>query len=76
MSHIASTLVLPAVGAAAITAEASNSTLKTKLRAEGISVTFNRDGNTVEVLKNVDLEASEGEFVCLLGPSGCGNPHF
>jgi len=76
MSHIASTLALPAVGAPAITAAASNSSLKTKLRAEGITVTFNRDGKSVEVLKNVDLEASEGEFVCLLGPSGCGKSTF
>ncbi|MEP1029711.1 MAG: putative 2-aminoethylphosphonate ABC transporter ATP-binding protein, partial [Alphaproteobacteria bacterium] len=23
-------------------------------------------------LKNVSLDVSEGEFVCFLGPSGCG----
>lgn len=46
--------------------------LKTKLRAEGIDMVFNRDGNNVHVLQQVDLEVSEGEFVCLLGPSGCG----
>src|SRR5215472_9121226 len=76
MSHIASTVGLSIAGAPAITAAASSSALKTKLRAEGITVTFNRDGNTVEVLKSVDLEASEGEFVCLLGPSGCGKSTF
>jgi|SRR5579872_7042427 len=45
---------------------------KTKLRAEGIDMVFNRDGNKVEVLQQVDLEVGDGEFVCLLGPSGCG----
>jgi NitT/TauT family transport system ATP-binding protein len=47
-------------------------TLKVKLRAENISMVFNRDGNQVAVLDSVDLEVSEGEFVCILGPSGCG----
>jgi ABC-type nitrate/sulfonate/bicarbonate transport system ATPase subunit len=37
-----------------------------------LSVTFQRDGNTVDVLRNINLEAREGEFVCILGPSGCG----
>jgi len=46
--------------------------LQTKLRANGVSMTFNRDGATTEVLDKVSMEAREGEFVCLLGPSGCG----
>jgi ABC-type nitrate/sulfonate/bicarbonate transport system ATPase subunit len=45
---------------------------KVKLRAEGISMTFKRDGKETSVLENVDLEVGEGEFLCLLGPSGCG----
>src|SRR3954453_23867683 len=48
------------------------SALKPKLRAEGIEMTFTRDGTKVPVLESVKLEVREGEFVCLLGPSGCG----
>ena len=28
--------------------------------------------NKVEVLKGIDLEIEKGEFICFLGPSGCG----
>lgn len=27
---------------------------------------------SLEVLKGIDLDISDGEFVCFLGPSGCG----
>ncbi len=50
----------------------SERAFKTKLRAEGIDMVFNRDGNKVPVLQKVSLEVGDGEFVCLLGPSGCG----
>lgn len=50
--------------------------LRTKLRAEDVSMVFNRNGNQVAVLETLDLEVGEGEFVCILGPSGCGKSTF
>ena len=44
----------------------------TKLRADGISMVFERDGAGIAVLDDISLEVAEREFVCLLGPSGCG----
>ena len=47
-------------------------TVKTKLSITDVTMTFKRDGNSVDVLEKVNLDAREGEFVCILGPSGCG----
>jgi NitT/TauT family transport system ATP-binding protein len=44
----------------------------TKLAAEHISMTFERDDDRVFVLDDINLEVADGEFLCLLGPSGCG----
>ncbi len=46
--------------------------VQTKLTINKLSMTFKRDGNTVNVLEDIHLEARVGEFVCILGPSGCG----
>ena len=54
------------------TATAVSQGVKTKLRAQGITMVFKRDGKETPVLENVNLEVGEGEFLCLLGPSGCG----
>jgi putative ABC transport system ATP-binding protein len=37
-----------------------------------ISKTYSRGGETVEVLKDLDLSAPEGSFEALMGPSGSG----
>jgi len=43
-----------------------------KIRVRGVTKSYARKGDVLEVLSNVDLDVREGEFVCLLGPSGCG----
>lgn len=42
------------------------------LRGEKICKSFNDDNENKLVLKNVDLEINEGEFVTIMGPSGSG----
>jgi len=43
-----------------------------KVRIQGLSKTFQTNGNEIRVLDNIDLDVREGELVCILGPSGCG----
>jgi NitT/TauT family transport system ATP-binding protein len=44
-----------------------------KLLLRNISKSFsNRSGEATCILKNIDLEITEGAFFTLLGPSGCG----
>ncbi|MFT4541834.1 MAG: NitT/TauT family transport system ATP-binding protein [Planctomycetota bacterium] len=45
---------------------------KKKVVFEGVSKTFDKSGEALQVLSEIDLEVEEGEFICLLGPSGCG----
>lgn len=39
---------------------------------ENVSKTFSHKGKPLEVLRDVSFTVEEGEFVCLLGPTGCG----
>lgn len=45
---------------------------ETKLTAERIGMVFKRDGNSTNVLQDINLTVGRGEFLCVLGPSGCG----
>jgi NitT/TauT family transport system ATP-binding protein len=47
-------------------------TVRPKLRLDHVGKVFERDGKTVSVLEDLNLEVSDGEFVCFVGPSGCG----
>ncbi len=42
------------------------------LELRDVSKTFLKDGAEFKVLEKVNLEIDEGEFVCILGPTGCG----
>ena len=38
----------------------------------GVSKRFERRGQAVDALRDIDLDVAEGELVSLIGPSGCG----
>ncbi|PYL90821.1 MAG: nitrate/sulfonate/bicarbonate ABC transporter ATP-binding protein, partial [Verrucomicrobia bacterium] len=43
-----------------------------KLSVEGVSKSFRSASGNVLALDRVSLKVAEGEFVCLVGASGCG----
>jgi NitT/TauT family transport system ATP-binding protein len=47
-------------------------TLRTVLQLRGVGKTFTSRGKDVVALAPVNLDVHEGEFLCLLGASGCG----
>jgi NitT/TauT family transport system ATP-binding protein len=42
------------------------------VRAQGLSVVFDADGQRTVALQDVTLDIARGAFVSLIGPSGCG----
>ncbi|MFL2480344.1 MAG: ABC transporter ATP-binding protein [Verrucomicrobiales bacterium] len=42
------------------------------LRAQGITKTYSAKSGAINVLEDIDLELSKGDFVTISGPSGCG----
>jgi NitT/TauT family transport system ATP-binding protein len=47
-----------------------------KLSARGLSKTFRKGETNVEVLRNIDIDVCTGEFVSIVGASGCGKTTF
>jgi NitT/TauT family transport system ATP-binding protein len=48
-----------------------------KVRVRGISMHFPRQNDTrLEVLRGIDLDVGEGEFISIVGASGCGKTTF
>ena len=44
-----------------------------KVSVQGVSKNFyTKEGMTIEALQNVSFDVSEQEFVCIVGPNGCG----
>jgi len=43
-----------------------------KIRLAGVNKTFTTERGMVHALQDINLEVSDGEFVCFVGPSGCG----
>lgn len=39
---------------------------------QGLGLTFHTKKRRIPALENIDLDISEGEFIALLGPTGCG----
>ena len=42
------------------------------LNIDHVSITFPTDKGPLTVLKDVDLKVGQGEFISLIGHSGCG----
>lgn len=42
------------------------------IHMNGVSLTFHTASRQVKALQQVDLDVTEGEFIALLGPTGCG----
>jgi ABC-type glutathione transport system ATPase component len=62
----------PRQGAAAMTNGAAQS--QPKMVVEAATKYYATQSGPVHALDNVSLEVREGEFLCILGPSGCTTP--
>lgn len=53
-------------------AEVVSPSIETKLRAEHLSMNFERGSTSIAVLDDICFDVANGEFICIVGPSGCG----
>ena len=49
---------------------------KEVLNIEHLNMTFDVGNEKLEVIKNIDFSVKEGEFICIVGASGCGKSTF
>ncbi len=42
------------------------------LQVRSVSKTFGSNGSSLDVLRDINLDISDGEFICVVGGSGCG----
>ena len=47
-----------------------------KLEARNIEKYFKHDGKPLKTLDGINLNVNDGEFVCIVGTSGCGKSTF
>ena len=45
--------------------------MKQVLRVENVRKTYQAKNGEIEALKNINFVVNEGEFVSIIGPSGC-----
>lgn len=55
-----------------MTGERRSTNAEPFLEVAGLSVVFERGGRRTTAIHKVDLRVDEGEFVCVVGASGCG----
>jgi len=42
------------------------------IQVQGVNKEYGKRKNTVAALKNINIEIQPGEFIAVVGPSGCG----
>ncbi len=55
-----------------MTTQAPRHTTAELVKVAGVSRSYGRASEAFTALRDIDLSLNEGEFVALLGPSGCG----
>lgn len=43
-----------------------------KLIAKNLEIVYKEEGKNSKAVKNINFKVQENEFICLLGPTGCG----
>lgn len=46
--------------------------MNSKISVRDLNKSFSNNGQSRQILKNINFTVTEGEFICFLGPSGCG----